>query len=344
MRYTVKQAKALSSGITSATGIPGCSPDFVAKLAEAEMILSRMGKWWGTYRRLWVCASGDCIVWPRGVAVALGISVGGEGIRIHNDWYEFGGEVRAPSTEDTEPMMAFDRPSVCHNAASPWSAWKLRLYPSLASDAGAKVIAQGIDTNGLSVRSQDSTGAYIEGEEITLALPFVDSSFTFADRWLSGVQKPVTNGRVVAYAVSEAGDETKIGVWEPGEENPSYRRSFIPGLTATTCTSAGCATTGCDPAPSCSGTTFEAMVRMEPVNLVADSDWLFLGSLRAYAEAMKGVVQRDNGDDAAAERSFAEAKRILRNELETYDPATRAVVRSHTHGTAHLSRVMRGFV
>jgi hypothetical protein len=344
MRHTVKQAKAISSGITSATGIIGCSPQFIERLQQAEVLLSQMGKWWGTYRRLWVCSSSDCIVWPRGVASPIGVSVGGVGIRIQNEWYEFGDEVRAPSTTDTEPAIAYDRPSVCHATPSPYPTWTLRLYPAVTADAGVKVIAQGFDENGLSIRSQNSDGDHITGEEITLGAPFSDSTFTFTGAWLSGFQKPITSGRVVAYAVSEAGDETKIGTWEPSEENPVYRRSYIPGLTSTTCSTAACSTTGCDPAPSCSGRVFEAMVRMEPVPLVHDSDWLFLGNFSAYSAAIKSILAKDNGNYQAAEVEREDAKRILRNELETYDPAARTIVRSHPHGTAHLGRVMRGFI
>ncbi|MFZ1539540.1 MAG: hypothetical protein WAT23_19445 [Chromatiaceae bacterium] len=344
MRYTVKQAKAISSGITSATGIIGCSPQFLERLSQAEVLLSQMGKWWGTYRRLWVCSSSDCVVWPRGVAVPLGLSVGGSGVRIHNEWYEFGDEVKAPSTDDTDPTIAYDRPSVCHNTASPYPTWKLRLYPSVASDAGAKVIAQGYDDNGLVIRSQASDSAFIIGEELVLAAPFVDSTFTFAGSWLTGVQKPITNGRVLAYAVSPAGDETQIGTWEASEENPSYRRSFIPGINSRTCTSTPCATTGCDPAPTCTGRVFDAIVRMEPVPLLHDSDWLFLGNLGAYSAAIKSIIARDNGQYQAAEIELETAKRLLRNELETYDPAARTVVRSHPHGTAKLNRVLGGFI
>lgn len=42
------------------------------------------------------------------------------------------------------------------------------------------------------------------------------------------IQKPVTTGRVTAYAVDDAGVETPIGVYEPSETVPKWRRYRVP--------------------------------------------------------------------------------------------------------------------
>ncbi len=342
MRSTLGEAKALDSGITSATGVISCSPKFVELVNQAQRRLSTMGQWWGTYRRMWVCAQSSCIVWPREVATPMGVKIANTGIRIRNEWFEFGDAVSSSFCSDScaAGPVVFDRSNVTGYRPSPYATWNVRLYPTVAADAGAKVILQGIDTNGLPIRTELAAG-YGWGEEVTIASPFATSTFAFTGEYLTGVQKPVTKGSINAFAVEPtSGDEYQIASWEPSERNPSYRRTYVGSIGGSEC---GCSTdNGCDAVPSCSGSVFEAMVRMQFIPALVDSDWLAISDFGAIAAGMKAIKAEDSGNHPLAEREWAVATRILRAQLDTFDPPQRITVNTHPHGTATPHRIFGG--
>ena len=349
MRTTLSDAKATSSGISQAIGINACDERFIAILNRSQRRLSDMGRWWGTYRKLYVCATQNCITWPSDVASVEGISVRGKGIRLRNEWYEFGEAVRSPSTcACIGTGTNYDRQNVCHSAKFPWtSGTKIRLYPTVAADAGKIITLQGLDTNGVPIRTLVGT-TYIDGEQVTIASPFATAAFTYSGTGLSGVLKPVTKGRINVYAVHpDTGDETRIGFWEPAEKNPSYRRSYLPGAANDLCDTCAptstCNTNGCDPAPTCSGELIEAIVRMECVDALVDSDWLFISNTEALKSGMKAIEKEDRNQYDNAQVEWNNAKRILNNELNKYDPPQKILINPVIQGSAKLDRVFAAF-
>lgn len=342
MRSTLGEAKALDSGITAATGVIACSPKFIELLNQAQRRLMTLGQWWGTYRRMWVCASASCVVWPREVATPMGIKIANTGIRIRNEWFEFGDAVSSSYCSDScgSGPVVFDRSNVTGYRPSPYASWFVRIYPTVAADAGAKVIVQGVDPNGIQVRTSIGSG-YGWGEEVTVASPFSTSTFEFTGEYLTGVQKPVTKGTLNVYAVHpDSGDEYQIASWEPSERNPSYRRTYVGTIGGTAC---GCSTeNGCDAVPSCSGSIFEAMVRMNFIPALVDSDWLSISEFGAISAAMKAIKAEDARDYSTSETEWAIAKRILRAQLDTFDPPQRMTVNTHPHGTATPFRIFGG--
>lgn len=347
MRTTLAQAKSLNSGIAQAIGINACDARFTALLNRAQLRLASMGRWWGTYVRMYVCATKNCMVWPRGVASVEGVSLQGKGIRLRNEWFEFGEAVRAPQTcQCVGVNTLYDRPNVCHANQFTWTQVKIRIYPTVAADAGAKILLQGVDTNSVPIRTSVS-GTYVDGEQLTLASPFVTSTFTYTGTGLTGVQKPVTKGRLNVYCVNvDDGTEAFLGFWEASEQNPSYRRTYLPGAANDTCdchTSTACNTNGCDPAPTCNGELMEAIVRLEPVDVSADQDWLLIANLEALKCGMKAMEKEDRNQYENAEIEWGKAKRILNNELNTYDPPQKIMINPRPQGSAGLDRIFGAF-
>ena len=346
MKTTLGDAKA-EIDISESTGIASCDTTrFVPLLNEGQSYLADKGKWWGTYRRLYVCVTGGCITWPAPVANPEGFRLCNEGIPILNLWYEFQNQVPTPdpsSSSGCGPGVLLDRPtSPLHTDAT--VSGVIRLYPASASDVGKRVLLQGIDANtGAIIRTQYGS-TYVNGEYVALESPFATSTFTFAHPGPSGVQKPVTNGLVSAYVVSPStGDETKIAEWGPSERNPDYRRSLIlnfPHSTETCCN----ADNGFQNPPTCLGITAESIVRMEVTKAAVDSDWLFIGNLQALRHGMVAVQLRRKGNYQAAEIETQEALRILRAELQKYSPKATMRVNMRPHGTSDPRRVFSGFI
>lgn len=346
MRTTLAQAKLNGSGIARAIGINSCDARFTEILNSAQQRLSEMGLWWGTYRRLHVCLTAQCITWPREVAGIEGIQVCRYGLPLLNEWYDFGEGIRAPDPDSgCNIRMLVDRGNACQFTDIATTAY-IRIYPTVAADAGAKVLLQGLDGNGNPIRTLVS-GAYVDGEQVTLAAPFATSLFQFKGPGLTGVQKPVTKGRLNVFMVDPTtGVETKIAFWEPSELNPSYRRSYLTQLpTCTTdvdcqLTTNGCASMGY---PSCSNIVAEAIVRLEFIPALVDTDWLFIGNLYALKRGMKAAEKEDKNQYQEAEMEWASAVRILRAETEKYSPNGKVLVNAQPMGTAKLTKIFAGF-
>lgn len=300
---------------------------------------------------MYVCANADCITWPNDVATVEGINLFHHGIVLRNMWYEFGEAIRAPwRCNCADIAYSFDRPSAPQNRNFPYTQQYIRLYPSVAADAGETVILQGFDSNGLPIRTLVDED-YIDGEQVTLESPFITSTFLFTGAGLSGAQKPITKGRIDVYAVdSVTGDEALIATWDPYDENPSFRRSYIPrgSCTTSSCITTACCTpnNGCDPLPAetCVGNTFEAIVRVEYRPSLVDSDWLLISNREAVKCGMKALVKEDQNQYSEAEIEWARAKSILRNELDKYDPPQEILINPRPMGTATLNRVFAGFI
>lgn len=347
MRKTLAQAK--SSSIPQAVGLAACDPRFLMLLNEAQARLADMGKWWGTYKRMRICVTAGCITWPREVKTVEAMNVCGVSIPIQNGWFEFQQDVPAPGIgcESCEQRQLLDRGLVPQHRDFTGLS-KVRIYPASASDVDKRVLLQGDDANGNPIRTLDSvSGEYVWGEYVTLAMPFVESASMFAAPLLTGAQKPVTNGQLVVTGVNVATSvETEIAVWSPAEQNPQYRRTYLlnrpTGCTGGDCEDAG---DGCTPAATdCTGSMMEAIVRLEFVPALVDSDWLFIGNLQAIKHMMRAIQKEDRNEYAESEREVQLSLRALRNELEAYSPKERTVVNVLSYGTANPRKIFSGFI
>lgn len=348
MKKSLAQAKA--STIPQAVGLAACDPRFLTLLNEAQARLADMGKWWGTYKKLRICVTAGCITWPREVKTVEAMNVCGVGIPIQNGWYEFQQDVPAPGIgcESCEQRQLLDRGTVTQYRDFTGLS-KVRVYLSQASDANKRVLLQGVDANGDAIRTLDAvTGEYVWGEYVTLAAPFVESSSSFAVPVLTGAQKPVTNGRLTVTGVNVAtGAETEVAVWEPAEESPCYRRTYLVNRPTGCSDGNSCADEGdgCVPAATdCTGNMMEAIVRMEFLPALVDSDWLFIGNLQALKHMMRAIQKEDRNEYTEAEREVQLALRALRNELEAYSPKERTVVNVLSYGTATPQKIFSGFI
>ena len=114
--------------------------------------------------------------------------------------------------------------------------WTLRQYANPATDeaAGAYSTIQGLDENGLLVRSTITSGTGVEWIngirlEITSGSSFVESTQQFSK--ITAYTKPETNGYVRLTAWNGT-TEVELSNYEPWETEPSYHKYFSPFLQA----------------------------------------------------------------------------------------------------------------
>jgi hypothetical protein len=340
-RATLGQAKSQIL-LGESIGVASCDSRFVPLVNTAQRYLAAKGRWWGTYQKVYVCLAAPCITWPRGVANIEAFRIC-RGVPVLNLWYEFGDFVKPPDLDSCAcaPPMLLDRASSPQFLDSSVPR-RFRIYPRVASDAGKKVILQGVDSATSRVIRTQVGSTYITGEQVTLANPFATSAFTFAAPGLTGVQKPITNGVLDVYALDpDTAEETKVAEWGASELAPSYRRSYL--TSAPTTASTQYTGDGCGVMPTCSAPIGEAIVRLEVIDALVDSDWLLISNLLALKHGMKAEVLRDRGDYPQAEIETQEAIRILRADNEVYSPQRGLRINARPHGHAHPSRIFAGF-
>lgn len=312
-----------TSTIPAAVGIAACDPRFITLANEGQVRLCNKGRWWGTTKRLRICVTAKCITWPAGVVTVEGFNISGFGVPLRNGWYEFQDNV--PTTEagrcSCTGQQLLDRGftpqyrDITANAT-------IRIYPVSSADNDAVVLLQGVDHNGEPIRNSDGD-EFFDGERVVIASPFVDSVALFKAPGLIGAQKPITKSYLKVFAVDNAtGVETQIATWGPSETNPSYRRSALVHLP-TACNVADVGD-GCSAGlTNCSNVVAESVVRLEPLPLVVDSDWLLIGNLAAMKGAMKAIQKEDNNDYTSANIEMAGAVQRLKEEQAKFEPPER---------------------
>lgn len=255
--------------------------------------LLNKGLWSGTYGRFTIYPSGCCITWPRQIetieSMADCCSVG----TVRNQWFEFqeSGYGLMTSSNCCVGNQLIDRGTVVsYRDMSGGTNSYIRVYPGDASDAGKTITLQGYDQNGQWIRTQ-SSGAWIDGEKLTLALPYVQTTKKFTS--LTGVIRQATNTvtRLYEYNATDT-TETDIAVYDPDETVPQYRRSYLTSR---------CGTEDVDKPVT-------VMAKMRHINVSGPNDYVIPPS----ADAIKLMVQciRKEENDLIQEAMAYEAKAV----------------------------------
>lgn len=286
-------------------------PRFLQWLNEAEELMLAQGRWWGSVKEAQFCVSEGCITWPREVAVVEQVAVCGQPIQINNSWYQYqrnlacvsqcsgcGSASRCvPGVWNCGHLRMIEQGTAASFSTTRGQNKTLRTYVSNLSDVGKKITFQGYDKNGIWVRTQVG-GVWIDGEQVTLANPFVDTVTVWNPGAPTGVLKEVTNQRVLVYEHNVDTDlDRQIAIYQPGETHPMYRVSFIPGFDKVRCG-------GCSPHDATPPRTVNAIVSLQHVELVNDEDWLIFTNLSAYKAAMMAVAAWEVGDAAKGNYYF----------------------------------------
>jgi hypothetical protein len=205
--------------------------------------LLRKGLWAGCYGRFTICTCNGCIVWPRMVeTIESFASCWGVG-SVRNQWFEFleggfglnggdagigsygGGFLGGWGYNSSGGQNLIDRGNTCtYRDISGGQTSYLRAYPGDRSDVGRTMILRGNDENGIFIRTQVN-GVWIDGEQITLALPYAQTTKKFTT--LTTVIRQTTNTVTRLYEYNGT-DVIDLAVYDPDETLPEYRRSVIP--------------------------------------------------------------------------------------------------------------------
>ena len=142
-------------------------------------------------------------------------------------------------------------------------------------------------------------------------------------RDMTSIQLPALDERLLAHEVDTVtAIERQIGDYEPDDPTPSFRRSFVQGICATsTCTR-----------------TVTGMAKLEFVPAVRDTDILMVGNLDAIKAMVQSILKREanlEGEAIALERA---ALRELNQELDHRNGKDKTAIGLYVYGSAKLSR------
>lgn len=283
---------------------------------EAESRMLAQGRWWGSIRLMNLCVTNGCLTQPREVENVEQMAVNGQPIPIYTTFYGFTQNLAvvnpckgcaSPNSSNICNTALFGAcghiqsrdqgEAVSHNVTRGRNK-KIRFYPSNIGDVGKTIIVQGYDLNGIWVRSIID-GVMQDGEEVTLASPYVDTTTVWSAGAPTGIIKEATLDVVRMYSFNtDTSTEKLLSAYQASETKPSYRRFVIPQFRAI-------------PKNQCCTnedgdvlTTIQTIAKLRHIELVSDNDWLLFEILEAYKSAMIAVKAWEENDDAKGNYHF----------------------------------------
>lgn len=196
----------------------------------------------------------------------------------------------------------------------------IRAYPSARADVGKKIRLFGIDENGQVIRKKNSDGILEDGVELTLAAPFVSTSFRL--RTISRVLKDETQGVVRLYQYDAENDVLKdCATYDPSERSPDYRSTIIRGFSRRGC----CGT---------DTKSIAALVKLEFIPVQNDYDLVLIRNIDALKLMMQSQKMATAGKIAEMRALEMDAVREMNLELRDKFPVEQTAVEMMPFGTA----------
>ena len=365
MRLTLGASRMAYNGAL-ATAIGACGAD-VPTLGAAikraqDRLLDAGGEsgWWGGWQKVvfHVCHSKPYITLPYGLCRAINMDICRTPIRIQNEFYEF--------LEAGPGLQDFYHHQSASNWATPnWSGalagYERGVVPTMVDVAPANQYLQVVatdqrdvtgnkrvligpcqDQNGNQIYSTDGTNQVI-GFYLSLANSPASSAFIVTN--IGGIQKDVTFGDVLLYQVdATTGAQVLLSRFAASETIPAYRRYYINRLPCGCWANARAQSPCITPANPTTGVAVTAMVRLESLPLVYDTDFLVIGNVNALIEECKAQRYGDMDAEKAPTmeaKCHANAIKILNQEMNKYLGRQQPAVNFAPFGTARLSYPMR---
>ena len=267
---------------------------------EAQERLMYKGSWPGTYVSYAIKNSNGLITWLRQLETIESVIVKETPGVIRNEWFEFlesGPGLLDKDDGDALTLLARGESVTVSDIGGLDST--LKVYTTIAADAGADVLFQGYDEDGDWIRTLYD-GNYVDGEYVTLASTPVTTTSKFTV--VVGVQKPVTLGNVKVYEyIASDESERLIANYQPTEQRPVYRRSLIPGIPDDNTTR---------------NVTVVGKLRFLPT--VNDTDWLYIGYESAIKEMVMSIRKAEMNLPQEASIYERRAVKLLEEQLMHY--------------------------
>lgn len=262
------------------------APLFLQRLNEVRERLIYSGKWKGTVMFLNLPSAQGFVTLPRDYLSVLALRYRRVPRMSFTPFFPFS-ESGPGELDETHnfPGHLVDLGDGFATQSDIDTAGTLRVTITGAGDAAKVIRLYGLDEDGNEV--YDSTG--VPGLNITTANPIANTTQQFSQ--VTGIQAPVMTLPWTLSVVND-GTPTQIGVYQPGERTPSYRR-YHTGVTTD---------------------TIYTLCQRRYIPLVNETDWVIPGNMSALRYGLQAMAFEFAGQQEQAEASFAGALRFLNNE------------------------------
>lgn len=299
--------------------------------------------WYGTFAEVafnGINRANPYITTSRNIARIEAVNVCDYPVAVNNQYVEYldFGSGRLP--KQCCALDSYFVPNVYRRNAAvtfvnlPHGGMKLRVYSTDPLDAISisRIFLQGTDVTDAPIYSEDN-GNQVQGVFYNINTPFVQTAEEF--NVITGIQKDVTKGQIQIFAVdSTTGEETLLLTMEPGETVAGYQRYYFDNLPHHCC-------------PNDTSLRVTAIVKLELIPVVVDTDYLLFHNLEAIIEECVSVRLSEIDSRSAKEESIMhhiEAVRYLNGELVHYYGKDTPAVSFKPFGSARLERLNIGMM
>jgi hypothetical protein len=317
--------------------IPGIA-NYVNSAQRRLLMCKEAGEegWWGTWAEVafnGISQTSPYITVPREVARIQSLNVCQRPVPVQNQFYEYlqfgNGRLPKQRCRCNGPEQAYSRNVVPTFFDLPGPSY-ISAFPTDSADAAQRTLIQGKDTTGSIIYSEDVL-AQVQGVFLPLIQPFQATPLVYGQ--LTGIQKDVTQGQVQYFAIDAVtGAQTYLLTMEPSETTASYRRYYFADLPITCCQT---------PAGVPSVLTVTAIVKLDLIPVITDTDYCLIQSLEALKEeCMAYRYSRIDSTDAKQWEALHHRNAIgfLNGELNHFLGKDSPAVNFAPFGTARLSR------
>lgn len=324
--YQFNLSNAKESTLKNIAGVCASSEQFIEYVNEAQERLMRRGSWFDAEQVVKLCIYNGCLTWPRYVGTVLGIrfSCLDDNTPIRNNWYAILGPRTCSWNGSVMAMMRDAGTGPTYNNITGEDGKIIRAYLEKREDIGKTIRIFGIraDTN-LPIQELNADGEWVDG--VTLTLGLSPAATSVALRSITSVIKQRTQGNVFLYEYdSTTGLMRDLAMYEPSETNPRYRKSKITNFCYTP--------SACQESDGVTQRSVEALVKLQFIPVVTDTDWLYVDNLAALKLAIQAIRLEEANDDEAAEGKWIKAIRELNFELREKTPGAQTTVRIRPEG------------
>lgn len=300
MRLRYSDVKSACAKVLNLTASDSRVLDVVNRVQER---LLYKGLWMDTYTKYAICTNEGCLTWPREIETIEHVAMCNSPGVVRNEWYEFL-ETGPGLLDGCGPSLTLaDRGNAITFDDITATGYKLAIYAD-GTEAAGNVLVRYYDSNANKVYT-GSGASTIEGEN--LAIPaaggYTYSTYEVLPNGLYHVSKPVTrrNIRLYAYKITD-GTLIPLAYYEPDEEVPVYRRSYIPDL-------------GGNSGEGCDSTTVTVIAKLRFIPARVDSSVLMISHADSIRLGCQAIQKEEANKLAEAASYWGMAESCLNDQL-----------------------------
>ena len=294
-----------SGALKAISGVVSSSTQFIDYINEAQRRLMKRGDFFGMVQTMKLLFQGCVISWPREVGTVIGVKKGSGTMQVQNQWYSFTGSWRGHHSNYHGDVTFEDLEAspVQNEIYRQDKGMLIRYYVVNKSDIGKKITLFGKMFGQQPLQEINSSNITVDGVTLTAASPFV-STAAFVQS-ISSITREATVGMAYLYQYDPDTDTLiDLAVFQPGDTNPSFRRSIVRNHTMRFCKPE-------DDVTVPKWNSVEALVKLQFIPVAKDRDFLIVDDFDAIKFMIQAIKCEEAGDHVTAEALITKAIREL---------------------------------